>query len=292
MYYLIYGLLYAISLLPMFVLYGISNVIYVLLFYVFKYRKPLVKANLKIVFPNKSEAERLIIAKQFYKNFIDSFVETIKLFSTGKNFINSRCEADYSLFEYLYKQGKPFQIHACHQFNWEIINYHFSIHAPQTILGVYMPLSNKSFERIFLKIRQRYNTTMLPATEMKNKFTTWRTKPHALVLVADQNPGHPKTSYWFNFFGKPTPFIIGPERYARDKNCPVLFAKSIKLSRGKYKVLFELVTENAAELAPTQLTQKFVQFITNTITEQPENWLWSHRRFKWNWQLEYGEVLG
>ncbi len=291
MYHFLHALLWLVSLLPMRVLYFISDGCYALIFYVFKYRKKVVLDNLRQAFPEKTEPERIRIAKKFYKNLVDSFIETIKLFSTGKKFMQKHITADYSVFDYLHRQEKTCQMHAAHQFNWEWINHHMSMHVPQPMVGVYMPLSNKTFERIFLKLRQRYGTIMLPATEMKNRFAGWRNREHILILVADQNPGHPGNSYWFNFFGKPAPFIKGPERYAREKKIPVVFGRSKKLKRGYYQLEFKLVTEDASQLPEPELTRMFVQYLSEIFYTQPENWLWSHRRWKWDWKEEYGAVV-
>jgi Kdo2-lipid IVA lauroyltransferase/acyltransferase len=290
MYYFFRGFLWLLSLLHLRILYVIADGLYALIFYVFKYRKKIVLANLAQAFPEKTEAERVRIAKKFYKNFIDSFVETIKLFSTGKKFIQKHIQSDYSVYDKLHQQGKSFQMHACHQFNWEWINHHMSMQIPQKLLGVYMPISNKAFEKLFLRLRERYGTKMLPATDMKNSFLAWRSKEHVLVLVADQNPGHPGNSYWFEFLGKTAPFIKGPERYAREKGCPVVFSKSIKVKRGYYRLEHELVTENAAELPEAELSRRFVHYVSDLIRNQPENWLWSHRRWKFDWKDGYGVV--
>lgn len=291
MYYLIYGLLYLISLLPLRVLYVLSSGIYGCIYYVVKYRRATVHNNLLQAFPNKTEGERKGIEKQFYKNFVDSFVETIKMISTGKKFIDTHYKGDISLIKKYDDLQIPVQVHACHQFNWEWANVFFSLTIPQPHLLVYMPLSTKAIDRLFYKLRNRANTVLLPATDMKTKFAGWRKKSHMITLVADQNPGHPKNAYWFNFFGKPTPFIIGPERLARAKAVPVLFAKSVKIKRGQYEVIFETATENAATLAPTELTKMYVAFVTKAIIQQPQNWLWSHRRWKYNWNEDYGKLI-
>jgi Kdo2-lipid IVA lauroyltransferase/acyltransferase len=290
MYYFVFGILYLISLLPLRVLHLISSGCYGLIFYVFKYRKKVVLDNLRQAFPQKTEKERVAIAKKFYKNLTDSFVETIKLFSTGKKFLKKHFEADYSVFEKLHETGTTVQVHAGHQFNWEWINHHASMHIKQPFIGIYMPISNKVFERLFLKLRERYGTIMLPATDMKNRFAEWKDRENVLVLVADQNPGHPGNSYWFNFFGKATPFIKGPERYARDKKIPVIFARSRKLKRGYYKLEVELVTDDASQLPEAELTRMYVQYLSEILHTQPDNWLWSHRRWKWDWKEEYGAI--
>ena len=157
--------------------------------------------NLAQAFPEKTEKERLIIARKFYHNLVDTFIETLKLFSSGKKFIERHNTADFSLIHRLHGEGKAFQIHAGHQFNWEWINHHYAINFRQPLVAVYMPLANKTFEKIFYRMRTRYGTVMLAATEMKTRFIPWRSREHALVLVADQNPGDPTNSYWFNFMG-------------------------------------------------------------------------------------------
>lgn len=291
MYYLLYSILYLISLLPLRVLYIFSDGIYGLVFYILRYRKKVVLDNLRQAFPEKTEKERMAIAKKFYKNLIDSFIETIKILSTGRKFLEKRIAYDYSAFEELHREGLSLQMHAAHQFNWEWINHHVSMHIPQPFLGVYMPIANKALDRLFLKLRGKYGSIMLPATDMKRQFLNWRNREHALILVADQNPGHPQNSYWFNFMNKPAPFIKGPERYAREKKIAVVFGRSKKTKRGHYEIEFKIITKDASELPETELTRLFVNWLTDILHTQPENWLWSHRRWKWDWKEEYGPVL-
>ena len=291
MYYVVYGFLWLVSLLPLRILYLFSDAVYGFLFYISKYRRDVVAKNLAQAFPEKSEKERLVIAKKFYHNLVDTFIETLKLFSSGKKFINRHLTADFTIINELQKQGKSFQIHAAHQFNWEWINHHYALNFKLPLVAVYMPLLNKTFEKIFYKMRTRYGTVMLPATDMRKSFIPWRHKQHALVLVADQNPGDPTNSYWVNFYNKPAPFVKGPERSARDKECPVVFVLSWKRGRGKYHTEFILSTDNAASMPETALTKKYAEFLTDMIREQPEMWLWSHRRWKWEWKPEYGEVI-
>ena len=68
MYHIVYGFLYLVSLLPLRLLFVISDIFYVLLYHVIGYRKDVVRKNLLIAFPAKSEDERRRIEKQFYKN--------------------------------------------------------------------------------------------------------------------------------------------------------------------------------------------------------------------------------
>src|SRR5262245_30702646 len=97
MYYIIYGLLYAVSLLPLKILFLLSDSAYFLLYYVFNYRKKVVMDNLLRAFPEKTEKERITIAKKFYRNLTDNFIEVIKLVSASPAFIDRHFNGDYSL---------------------------------------------------------------------------------------------------------------------------------------------------------------------------------------------------
>ena len=290
MYYLVYGFLYLLSLLPLRFLYFISDLIYVLAYHVFKYRRVVVDSNLLQAFPEKKAEERKKIAKKYYHNLTDSFVEAIKAFSVGKNFYNRHCSADYSIFDRYYKEEKSCQLHPAHQFNWEWFNHHFAIQMKQPSLAVYTPLNSPLFEKLFYRQRTRHGSIMLSAGNMKESFLPWKNKTHVLTLVADQKPGSPFNAYWFIFFNKPTPFLKGPEKAAREKGCPVVFAFCKKIKRGYYLAEFVPVTENASQLPEAELTRIYIRMLTERIKENPDLWLWSHKRWKHEWKPEYGEV--
>jgi KDO2-lipid IV(A) lauroyltransferase len=290
MYYLVYGFFYLLSLLPLKILYFISDIGYVLVYYIFKYRRNIVDANLLQAFPEKTPAARKDIAKKYYHNLLDSFVETIKSFSVGKNFYSRHCLADYSIFDRYYQEGKSCQMHPAHQFNWEWYNHHFAIHMKQPSLAVYIPMTNPLFDKLFYRQRTKHGSIMLPGVNMKESFSPWKNKIHVLTLVADQKPGDPYKAYWFNFFNKPTPFIKGPERAAREKGCPVVFAFCKKIKRGYYSAEFIPVTEDASQLPEAELTRIYIKALTERIKENPDMWLWSHNRWKHEWKPEYGEL--
>jgi len=108
-----------------------------------------------------------------------------------------------------------------------------------------------------------------------------------LALAVDQNPSNPLNAHWLNFFGRPTPFVIGPEKAARGSNIPVVFAHFQKHRRGYYKIIFEVANENPQTLAEGELTLQFARHLEAVIRNQPDMWLWSHRRWKHPWKEEY-----
>ncbi|GGB09084.1 lysophospholipid acyltransferase family protein [Puia dinghuensis] len=284
MYYIVYGFLYLLSLLPMWLLYGVSDGIALLLYAVIRYRRGVVLGNLRIAFPEMTDAGRLRIAKRFYRNFTDNFIETIKLLSASERFLRKRFVIDNpEVFDDFYNQGRKIQLHMGHIFNWEVANLAMPLLTPYTFIVVYMPVENKAFERLFLHLRGRTGTVLLPATKMQRSIIPYRNTQYMLALVADQAPGGPEHSYWLNFFGRPTPFVRGPERGARIADIPVVFPRVYKSRRGYYRAELITIAEHPAELPEGELTRRYRQLLEESIRKEPDSWLWSHKRWKFTW---------
>ena len=292
MYYIIYPLLWLISLLPFRVLYVFSDAIYFLVFHVFAYRKAVVLSNLRIAFPNKTEAERIVIAKQFYHNMIDTFVESIKCITLSKKQALQRSSANFEVLDQALSFGKPVYAFGCHQFNWEYVNILFPLHLNVPFIGVYMPIANRAFDRIFYDFRKRYGTVLVPATQFKNQREELLKGQYVLALAADQNPGHPANAYWMQFFGKPAPFVTGPAKGAIKSDAIVVMAEMQRLKRGHYHFAMRILTESANSFEPAQLAALYRNELERVIRQDPANYLWSHRRWKYEWKAEYGELMG
>jgi KDO2-lipid IV(A) lauroyltransferase len=289
MYYVVYGFCWLLSLLPLRVLYFIADGFYGLVFYMLKYRRDVVMNNLLIAFPEKSEKERLRIAKNFYHNLIDMFIETIKMLSISNKALERRFTGNWEVFDQVYKTGKSLQVHCGHNFNWEWGNSLLTSKTNYKCLAVYMPFKGKIMERLFYKMRTKNGAVFLRATNMKEDFQPYINSHYLLGLVADQNPGHPDNAWWVNFFGRLTPFLKGPARAAIANKTAVIFAFVHKPRRGYYKVIFSLAAEDSTIYTEKELTKKFADYLEYVIREYPDMWLWSHRRWKYEWKPEFQE---
>jgi len=290
MYYLIYGLLYLVSLLPMRVLYMFSDFIFLILYYGVGYRRKVVMDNLRQAFPGKSEEELVQIAKKFYHNFIDSFVEVIKLISASESWLSRRFTVDTEVLDELYASGKSCQMHLGHTFNWEWGQIALTRLTKFKIVVVYMPIGNKLFERLFYHLRTRSGNIFLPAPKVKEGITQNLPSPYLLGLVADQSPGNVKSAYWIDFMGRPAAFASGPEKGARKGQMPVVFASIQKPRRGHYHGTMHLACMDASTLPEGELTRSYVRHLENVIRSQPDMWLWSHRRWKHGWKDDYASM--
>lgn len=291
MFYLIYIPLYLFSLLPFPVLYFFGDMIYGLLYYIVRYRREVVMANLLIAFPEKTEAERKKIAKKFYHNFIDTFIETLKFISISDKAFFKRVEFDTSGINEAYTSGKSIQMLFMHNFNWEYTNWAVARESKYPFLGIYMPIKNKHFDRIIYKMRSRFGTVLIPATTFKSKYLEYIKTVHITGSVADQSPGNPEKSWWFNFFGKPTAFVTGPEKGARLTDSSVVLIHFYPLEkRGYYGIRSKLLTNEPKSLPEKEITRQYIRYLEDCIREHPDNYLWSHRRWKHTYKPEYGEI--
>lgn len=290
MYYVLYAFLYGLSLAPFWFIYGLADVLWLLVYGVFGYRKKIVMDNLAHAFPELSPAERRRIARRFYRNLIDNFLEAIKLLSISRRALSRRFACDYRLMERLYAEGKSCQLHLGHVFNWEYANADFSSKTLFSFLVVYMPIGSAAIDRLFRKLRNRFGTILLPATDMRNAMIPYRNKQYVLTLVAEQNPGDPAKAYWCSFLGRPAPFVRGPETGARMNNIPAIFVSIRKPRRGYYTASLSVGAEEPRDLPEGELTRRFVRFMEREIREQPDIWLWSHRRWKWPYKEEYARL--
>lgn len=246
--------------------------------------------NLKIAFPEKSEKERKSIAKKFFHNLVDYFFESIKLISISDKQFYKRCSGNFDEINRIVASGKSIQLHSGHQFNWELANRIYSQKLSIPFVLVYMPITNKAIDRIFKKVRLQYGTVLIDATNYRRDMLGIYKKQHALALVADQSPAVPTAGFWLNFFGKPAPFLYAPEKSAQRSNVPIGFASFKKIKRGYYTFETTIVSNTPAELKKGELTRMYRDFLEQQIKEQPDNYLWSHRRWKNEYNVEYSKL--
>ena len=292
MYKLVYAFFYLLSLLPWRIAYIVSDFVAFLLQYIIRYRKQVIDKNLTIAFPKKSVLERKKIATKFYRNFTDSFIETIKLISISTAEFEKRFTSNVEVLNQLHETGQAVQIMAGHFFNWEFANWGVAKYGKYPFIAVYMPLSNPYINNIVLKMRERFGSIMIPATQFKTQFHKYANQGnYAMALAADQNPGNPLSAYWVPFFGRLTPFVKGPEKGALLNNTAQVFVHFYRVKRGYYHSEYEVMTTSPNYFKDGQLTALFVKILEEKIKAKPANYLWSHRRWRYEYDASKHEKL-
>jgi len=280
MYYLLLAILYPLSLIPLRVLYLLSDFAFVVLYYITGYRKGVVMDNLSHAFPEKSPEELTRIMRRFYRSFCDQWIETIKLLSISRRALNKRVTGNWDVFEQLNAEGKNAYALLGHTYNWEWANVACQYNSPQQFAGFYQPVSNKAFDKLMMKMRNRGGGWLISMKAIKEKFQSLQSIRHIIAMIADQNPGAPDVAMWLPFMHRQAPFFRGPEQMARRAKGAVVFAGIKKVKRGYYQVTLHKVWEDASVTIAGEITKAYVAFMEQQLREQPENWLWSHRRWK------------
>lgn len=279
---LTYPFIWLFSRLPMRILYIKSDIFFFLIYYVFRYRKNVVLENLRLAFPEKSEAERKKISRNFFKHFTDLFMESVKAFSISEKEILKRYTyKNPELVNDFTKQGKSIALVAAHQANWE-----WSISLPLVlegkVNGAYTKLGNTYFEKAVRSSREKFGVSGYKTSEtVKGMQRNFAEKTQGLyILLSDQSPQVHKTFYWSTFFGVKVPTHTGAEMLAKKFDLVVINYVTRKVKRGYYETEFQLITETPKEFDNYQITDKYLRLTERNVIQQPELYLWSHKRFK------------
>jgi KDO2-lipid IV(A) lauroyltransferase len=171
--------------------------------------------------------------------------------------------------------------------NWELYPMVLPLQQPLLLVGVYMPISNAAMNKIFIRLRARFGTALVPANDVKNGLQGYEGIPNILALGADQSPSKPAQAHWTYFLHQPTAFPTGPARNACRTQVPVVFTWIEKIRRGRYRFHAELITDNPQLLGEAELTRLYACKLEEVIRRHPDNYLWSHRRWKHAWKEEY-----
>ncbi|HOE04608.1 MAG TPA: lysophospholipid acyltransferase family protein [Bacteroidales bacterium] len=280
-YYIFRFLIAWFAITPFFILYVISDISYLIVFFLIGYRKKVVYENLKSSFPDKEDSEIRRIRRRFFRHLCDISIETIKGFSLSKKQLKKRYtvlnpEITLPYFE----QNKPVICLASHYNNWEYGILALGPALSHQAVSIYMKLSNPYMEDFGTRIRARFGMKMLAVNDTREYFSQHHEKPLAIILAADQSPSNVDKLIWTQFLGKETACLHGPEAYAKKMNAPLIYFAVKKIKRGYYSLNLELLHENPSETAFGEITSLYMQRLEKDIITRPEHWLWSHRRWK------------
>ncbi len=270
------------SRLPMWVIYRMADILYIYLYYFFKYRRKVVHENLIHSFPEKSPEEIKRITKKFYHHLSDVGLETIKFYGMTEKQIDGRLKVhNLDIYEEYYQQGKSIIVLGMHYNNWEWSGYMQRFIKSQ-FLVVYNPVKkNKRLERFILDTRERFGTISVPVNEAVRTVLDYNHKKMnwSLMLAADQTASA-ASQFWTTFLNQETAFFIVPAKIAIKTNQPVIMHHTIKISRGRYEVMHYKLVENPSEYTPEEIMMIYIKKLEEIIQAEPEYWLWSHRRWK------------
>lgn len=279
---IIYPLIWLLTLLPLPILYLLSDVFYFITFYIAKYRKKVVISNLKNSFPEKSDKEINKITKRFYAHLCDNLLETMALINMSEKEIKKRfLYKNIEVLDDLYSKNKSVCAVFGHYANWDWMAS-LPLHTKYKVYSIYMPIKNRQIDKLTNNLRSKYGLTMI------HKQYSVRTildlhKSNELFLtyfIGDQTPSRREINYWTTFLNQDTAVFLGTERIAKKTNQAVVYFDIKRIKRGYYEIELINLYENPKETVDYEITEKHLRILENRITENPEYWLWSHKRWK------------
>ncbi len=276
------GLLIAISWLPFWILYRFSDVLYFFIRYLICYRFKVITENLKFAFPEKAEKEIREIRNKFYSHICDVIFESVKLYSISDMEIEKRLEIKGTeLANNYFHQGRNIIAMAMHHNNWEWTSYVQSKLKHQ-ILTIYNPVrGNNAMEKFLVHNRSKWGSVCIPVHKTARTAIEYNSMGQltGLWLAADQTPPA-NSKFWTVFLNQETPFFSGSEKIAASLNQPVFFQHTKKVGRGKYEIEYSVLFENPKEVEQKEILLAYVRKAEEIIRQEPEYYLWSHRRWK------------
>lgn len=283
---IVYAVFYALSLLPMRVLYMIADVGYLLVYHVVRYRRKLVRRNLSTSFPEMSAEEIRRTERKFYQWFCDYFLEAVKLLSISDSELRKRLTVVNSEeVEQYFSEGQDAAGILGHYCNWEWLSCVGINLPPERQIGlIYHPLRNKTFDNLFKRIRSHEkNGCPIPKNDTLRYVVECRCKGVRNICgyISDQGPKWTNIHLWLPFLNhKETPVFTGGERIMRKMNNAVFYVEMSRPRRGYYTATYHLITRNPADMPPDEITRRFFQMLETTIRREPAYYLWTHNRWK------------
>lgn len=280
---ILFQLILLISRLPMRVHYFFSDILYVLVYHIVGYRKKVVTENLQCSFPEKSAQEIVQIRRKFYRNFSDYLVETIKAFTITSPELGIRVQhLNRQLFTDAKNDGKNVIILAGHVFNWEWFNGLSTMIPQSQAYAIYRRVNNPFWEKQARRLRSMYGNLPLEARETVKFIIKHPNDGDAIYMfVADQTPHISQITYGLKFLNQNTPAFVGYDKLAQKKDFVFLYAEMKKVKRGFYQVTYHRLYPDNGKFEPHEVVRKFHRLLENTIRKSPDNYLWSHRKWKY-----------
>jgi len=267
--------------MPFWFLYLFSDFVCFLLIYIIPYRKKVIKTNISNSFPNMSESRKKDIRKKFYKNLCDILLEGIKGVSMGGEELAKRYKfLNPEVMNAYFDKGQDVVSVGSHYANWEWGIVAAPCFLKHEVYAFYTPLTNKLIDENMRESRKKLGTVLIPTKDVRKAFSAPKDRPATYFFAADQSPSNLKGVHWMTFLNQDTPCMKGHEFFAKHYNLPVVYFDINRLKRGYYTVNLILIEEQSEASAPNAITEKYNRTLEEIIIKKPEDFLWSHRRWK------------
>jgi len=299
LYYFLFGIWFLLSLLPLRILYIFSDLLYLIICYIVRYRHRIIWKNLSKSFPEKQKEELRKIEKRFYRWFCDYIVETIKLMSMNSKQLKKRMVfTGTELIDHYTSDGRSCGIYLGHYGEWEwITSLPLWIGKKAQCMQIYHPLESKRFDNLFKYVREKQGALCVPMAETLRRVVTYQQKKQPIVMgyISDQVPFWNNIHHWHNFLHHDTPVLTGSEKVMKAADQVVFYGDVSRIKRGYYRCEMRLLTDTPKAVPDYGITDMYFEELEKTICRDPSLYLWSHNRWKRTheeFNMRYNETTG
>ena len=282
-FWLTFPFLWLISILPFKLFYIFSDFVFLIVFYLVRYRRNVVQNNLDLVFPDKSSEEKKKIEKKFYRHMVDMFLEMVKSISISNEELKKRFSfMNVDEILKIRAMNKSIILACGHYASYEWMNALQLYGIDYRGFGIYKKIKNKYFDKMAKDIRGRYDGVLIRTVDATKTITENEQKGVLGVygMVADQSPKLDRARAWTEFMGISVPVFTGTEKLATSLDMAVVYLHVEKVKRGYYSATFIPITYEPQSEQPFFITRRFFEELEKQILEEPQYYLWTHKRWK------------
>ena len=285
---LLSSLIYFISLLPLRVHYFFSSLLIFIICKVMGYRRYTATINIARSFPEFKYGKVEETVNNFFKNFAQIVAENIWIISASRKSVSKMVTvSNPEVLSEIYERGDSAILVGGHTGNWETITRLELFTSPiplgykgDKVVVAYKRQHSKLSDSLVRWTRSSHKTgNLVESGSLARYMLKNKGEQHCYILYADQTP-LPGSKFVVNFLNRETTMINGPEVLSRMTDFPVVYFEMMRESRGRYTLIFTKITDKPSELKDGEVTERYARLLEETIKRSPDNWLWSHKRWK------------
>jgi len=273
----------ALGLIPLALLYPWGWLVFGIMFYVVRWRREQVERDVALSLPNRSAPDRARIVRDSYLHAADTLIEMLWGFGASAQAILRRVTFENpELILQLEADRKTVVLLTPHFCNWEWLFLAGSARFGFTIETVYQPHRVGWIDRFMVEARSRFGGRPIPREDFVFELMNAPVRPRVYSLIADQTPKRHERKHWTKFLERDTAFYTGADQVTRYLDATVLYVAMRRAARGHYTVRVEVIAEPPFDIAGTEvIMEKFARRAEEAILENPENFLWLQKRWKY-----------
>jgi KDO2-lipid IV(A) lauroyltransferase len=231
-------------------------------------------------FPNLKKSQLKELEVRFYRYFCDLIVESLKAFTISEAELKRRLVfEDTSPFQKHFDNGQSLMVMMGHWGNWELGGLRFSLEDLHDMYVVYKPQKSEVANRLAGKLRTRFGNGLYKMKRTLRLMIEHKDALTATSFLADQlDPS--KDALRIEFLQQETKVFQGGAKIAKKLNYPIIYAGIRRVGRGQYSICLEELVAEPSQMEVEEIVKLFFARLERDINQQPETWLWTHKRWK------------